>query len=169
MHSYRSFLFVVTLTTQLKDDLNLAELSTWWLDSKLAVYSVTLLLQHFNECSIRVTILLAYLTQAFSLISTCFWQHNSVIADPILLFFGKSFSRWLIHHQSNFQLIPFCGLSDSGKCSSFFSMQKSIVGFLPELEFSFKCLLLLRRLSYNSQRVLFKLAVVMKKRISYTL
>ena len=60
-----------------------------------------------------MTVLLKYLDRAS--ISTCFWLHNSVIADPFLLSSGESSLLWVIHHHNhNLRPIPLCSLSDSG-------------------------------------------------------
>ena len=100
-------------------DFTLAELSIGWLDSgwtwrfdcSWAVFSVTLLLEYFGECTIRVTVLLEYLDHAFS-ICGCLLFYNSLIFNPILLSFGRGSFLCLVHLHSNFQLISLCSLCD---------------------------------------------------------
>ena len=62
------------------------------------------------ECSIRLTDLLEYLDLAFA---TCSWlsNHNSVVCNPIFLYYCKDFLRLLFQPHTAFQLIAISGLS----------------------------------------------------------
>ena len=61
---------------------------------------MTLFLEYFGECTIRVTVLLEYLNHTFS-ICGCHLFYNSLIFHPILFYFGKGS---LVHFHGNFQL-----------------------------------------------------------------
>ena len=70
--------------------------------------------------------------------------YNSVLIDPILLYFGMGSLIWLIHLHNKFQLLALSPLSDTGGNSWFIIMRKSIAQFLPRLSLaSYLCLLVL--------------------------
>ena len=74
---------------------------------------MTLPLEYFGECTIRVTVLLEYLDRTF-FICGCHLFYNSLVFDPILLSFCRGSFLCLVHLHSNFQLIPLCSLCDIG-------------------------------------------------------
>ena len=71
-------------------------------------FLVTLLLEYFGECIIRVTILFEYLDRAFSI---CLF-YNSLIFNLIFPSFVKVSFLCLVQLYSIFQLIPRCSLYD---------------------------------------------------------
>ena len=104
----------------------------------------------------KTTVLLECLNGTFC-ISTCFWLYNSEIVDSILLSFCKSSLRWLLHHHSNFWLISFWGLSDSGGNSWFCSMQKLNPQYLTRFGFALYLFCFLVDCSSNSRKSHFSL------------
>ena len=118
----------------------------WWNLMIWAVFLVTLLLEHFGECTIRETVLLEYLDRLFG----CLLFYNSLIFHPILLSFGKHSFLCLVHLHSNFQLFPPCGLCDIGKNS----YAKSITQFFNNVGLSFIYLLSLIWSISNHQKAL---------------
>ena len=74
---------------------------------------MTLLLEFFYECTIRVTVLLEYLDRLFSICS-CHLFYNSLVFNCFVLSFGRGSLPCIVHLHSNFQLIPLCILYDTG-------------------------------------------------------
>ena len=67
----------------------------WWIDCSWAVFLMTFLLEHFGECTIRVTVLLEYLDHAFLyVVAFCFITHWSYILFffPLLGAFSYAYS-----------------------------------------------------------------------------
>jgi len=85
------------------------------------VFLVTLLLEYFGECTIRVTVLLEYLSQSHIFYMWGYLLfYNSLIFNSFLLSFCKGSLLCLVHLHSNFQLIPPRSSCDIGINFDFF-------------------------------------------------
>ena len=108
------------------------------------------------ECSIRVTVLLEYQDLA---VATRSWlsNHNSVVRNPILLYYCKDFLGWVFQLHTYFQLTALSGLLGRRANYWYFYSQISFVQLLHTLGFVsylrdlyFDCFQTTKRHSYNS-------------------
>ena len=108
---------------------------------------MALLLEHFGECTIRVTVLLKYLDHVFS-ICGCLLFYNSLIFACILLSFGRGSFLSLVHLHSNLKLIPPCNLCDIDGNLEFLNCARSMVHFFTKVaKLLISCLLFNRFLT----------------------
>ena len=104
----------------------------------------------------RVTVLLEYLDLAFATRSWL-WNHNSVVCNPILLYYCKDFLGGVFQLHTDFQLTALSGLPDRRANSWYFYSRISIAQLLHTFGFMsyfrdlyFDCFQTLKRHSYNS-------------------